>query len=326
MTGFFCPIYEEELFYSWYARYLVYNGINNRNLVNKNIYKKNNCPDTLFLGNINEDTLQILGKIFSIKNIVYKHTMFSEYTLFRSETELTNLEEDVVYKFKRFKANINYKKILPNKLKYCPLCAEEDRKKYGETFWHTKHQLLNVNICPTHYCKLFTSNININKNTVLNAEITATNNIIIYETNFYVKNFAKYCLYIFSNSNLSVRYVKYNDKKILSFSKACLIHTYNINKKRKDRYEIVSEKTHLKYAKKIADEYRILKSKNQFNIRKLLLETKYNRKQFENGLLYVKEFLPIWDVYCIEDTFFLTTEHIFDIIRSKHTFERSKLW
>jgi hypothetical protein len=44
-------------------------------------------------------------------------------------------------------------------LKYCPLCAVEDRKTYGETFWHRVHQIRNLTICPTHNCLLQTSSV-----------------------------------------------------------------------------------------------------------------------------------------------------------------------
>lgn len=38
-------------------------------------------------------------------------------------------------------------------LRYCPLCAEEDRKQYGEAYWHRIHQIPGVFACAKH--KLF---------------------------------------------------------------------------------------------------------------------------------------------------------------------------
>ena len=37
-------------------------------------------------------------------------------------------------------------------LRYCPECAKEDIKKYGETYWHRLPQLPGVKICPKHGC------------------------------------------------------------------------------------------------------------------------------------------------------------------------------
>ncbi len=47
-------------------------------------------------------------------------------------------------------------------LRYCPLCAKEDRNVYGETYWHRAHQMMGVNFCPKHGCSLMNSSIMIN--------------------------------------------------------------------------------------------------------------------------------------------------------------------
>lgn len=38
----------------------------------------------------------------------------------------------------------------PPRLRYCMECAEEDKKRYGEEYWHRVHQLPGVVICPDH--------------------------------------------------------------------------------------------------------------------------------------------------------------------------------
>jgi len=38
----------------------------------------------------------------------------------------------------------------PNQLRFCPLCAQEDKKQFGESYWHRLHQLPGVEVCPTH--------------------------------------------------------------------------------------------------------------------------------------------------------------------------------
>ena len=44
-------------------------------------------------------------------------------------------------------------------LKYCPLCVREDRQLYGETYWHRKHQIRNMQTCYKHKCMLESSNV-----------------------------------------------------------------------------------------------------------------------------------------------------------------------
>lgn len=38
--------------------------------------------------------------------------------------------------------------------RYCPVCYDEDKKKYGEPYWHREHQIPLLTICPQHKCKL----------------------------------------------------------------------------------------------------------------------------------------------------------------------------
>ena len=44
-------------------------------------------------------------------------------------------------------------------LRYCPVCAREDRDRLGETYWHREHQNIHVDICPKHRCFLKNSTV-----------------------------------------------------------------------------------------------------------------------------------------------------------------------
>lgn len=44
-------------------------------------------------------------------------------------------------------------------LKYCPICADEDRRQYGEAYWHRVHQIRNMQICTEHNCRLVDSTV-----------------------------------------------------------------------------------------------------------------------------------------------------------------------
>lgn len=37
-----------------------------------------------------------------------------------------------------------------NRICFCPQCAQEEKKLYGEPYWHTLHQIKGVEFCPTH--------------------------------------------------------------------------------------------------------------------------------------------------------------------------------
>ena len=50
-------------------------------------------------------------------------------------------------------------------LRFCSLCAKEDREKYGETYWHREHQIPRIRVCPRHRLYLGNSTIPIHSKT-----------------------------------------------------------------------------------------------------------------------------------------------------------------
>lgn len=44
-------------------------------------------------------------------------------------------------------------------MKYCPICTDEDRRQYGEAYWHREHQIRNMQICTRHNCRLVNSSV-----------------------------------------------------------------------------------------------------------------------------------------------------------------------
>ncbi|MBD2198575.1 MULTISPECIES: TnsD family Tn7-like transposition protein [Calothrix] len=48
---------------------------------------------------------------------------------------------------------------MPEHLRFCPLCIEDDRKQFGECYWHRLHQLPGVEVCPIHEVFLENSSV-----------------------------------------------------------------------------------------------------------------------------------------------------------------------
>jgi len=104
----------------------------------------------------------MITRDMSMEDVVMNHTMFPYYGRFlplerrqRAFQALVSMEG-------------NYHDLLPipNRkgnadrcLRYCPVCAEHDREKYGETFWHRIHQMIGLNVCPVHGCYLMNSSV-----------------------------------------------------------------------------------------------------------------------------------------------------------------------
>lgn len=96
------------------------------------------------------------------ETLLYEHTIFPLVTCFLNKASFDyslnsvineNLKESSLYIYKH---NIN-----PRFLRYCPLCTRDDRNKYGEAYWHRKHQSYGVDICAKHRCHLKESGIEI---------------------------------------------------------------------------------------------------------------------------------------------------------------------
>lgn len=162
MIVYFPEIYPDELVYSWFCRYYVHSGcLSHKSALQELLYKKYNNPSKEFLGHLNPKTEQEIKKIYDIDDLIIKHTMYPQYARFISSVR----KKEALYHLGHDFCDAHYLfTILPRcdgeqYLKYCPVCAEEDRKLYGETYWHRRHQIRNMCICPKHKCKLEDSNV-----------------------------------------------------------------------------------------------------------------------------------------------------------------------
>lgn len=162
MTGFMPVIYPDELVYSWFCRYYVHSGYPNNKMVLEDIlYNRHNNPSKEFLGHLNPEMVQVIRNMYLMDILVLEHTMFPQYARFiecpKKKDALYRLGNDFCDAHLLFT-------ILPRSeedkyLKYCPVCASEDREQYGETYWHRKHQIRNMNVCTKHKCRLVKSTI-----------------------------------------------------------------------------------------------------------------------------------------------------------------------
>ena len=59
----------------------------------------------------------------------------------------------------RLAHELGYRKWQKKHLYYCPACAEDDRKQFGETYWHMIPQLPGIWVCPVHMVPLEQSDL-----------------------------------------------------------------------------------------------------------------------------------------------------------------------
>lgn len=62
---------------------------------------------------------------------------------------------------------------LPESLRFCPACVEEDRRRLGECYWHRLHQIPGVQVCPVHRTLLEESTARVRNPVTDNAFLSA---------------------------------------------------------------------------------------------------------------------------------------------------------
>ena len=163
MIAYFPTPYPDELLYSQLARYYAKSGYMAYTYAAEELFvAKTVRPDINFLNVFTPDALRMITRDMTMEDVVLKHTMFPYYGRFLP------LER----RLRAFQALVsmqgNYHNLLPiptrkgnsdRYLRYCPMCAEQDRQEYEETYWHRAHQMIGMNACPVHGCYLMNSSI-----------------------------------------------------------------------------------------------------------------------------------------------------------------------
>ena len=161
MRMYFPEIYPDELVYSWFGRFAVHSGYINSQLLQFLYCKRSDTPIKEFIGNLNSEARACIDKIYPLRELVLKHTMYPQYARFIP----LDKRKEALYKLCYKNSDMHHLfAVLPRcenerYLKYCPACAREDRQKYSETYWHRKHQIRNMGICPKHKCRLRDSSV-----------------------------------------------------------------------------------------------------------------------------------------------------------------------
>ena len=160
--SFFPTPYPDECFYSIFARYYVRSGISAPRRAARVFFGFDSSvlASTVFLPRRLERMDQWVDPACGLtsKELICRHTSYPYQsisyvdTLYREmekiirdgvpETGMYPLERRMIAKSGFFKSG--------RYLRYCPECAAEDIRKYGETYWHRLPQLPGVKYCPDH--------------------------------------------------------------------------------------------------------------------------------------------------------------------------------
>ena len=181
MLGLFPKPYPDELLYSVFARYYVRSGYSNYIFAAEDLFKKRSVrPNFEYLTGLLDEVVDLLTKSQSFTDLLVDHTMFPYHCRFlpkeRKEQAISSLismdssYHDLILFPKR--------KTTPT-MRYCPECVHDDRKQYGETYWHRIHQIWELKICPIHHCNLINTAFKLSGKIspdLIPAEIVVTDN------------------------------------------------------------------------------------------------------------------------------------------------------
>lgn len=170
--GIFLQPYKDELLYSLFSRYHIRKG--HLSLVNtaEDLFENQRRQAEIeFFDKLTEEAYYHLTKNRSMEEVIMEHTMYKQYAKFLSLEKRKCALEDLVQMKGRYTESLAmpwYTNENKRYLRYCPLCVEADRKKFGEAYWHTIHQLRGINICCLHHCRLYNGNVVLGRKCQLN--------------------------------------------------------------------------------------------------------------------------------------------------------------
>ncbi len=203
MIVYLPSIYPDELVYSWFCRYYAHSGCFSHKMALQELYcKKSDYLNKEFIGNLNHEAMEKINEIYSLDELVLNHTMYPQYARFIPLAE----KKAALYRLGHEPCDVHHLFcVLPRNegeqyLKFCPMCAKEDRERYGEAYWHRKHQIRNMSICTKHKCMLKASNVFAKSEqsfTFCPAESYIGNEEAVVESNSMMIQFASYLESVF---------------------------------------------------------------------------------------------------------------------------------
>lgn len=155
MIGVFPESYPDELFFSRCARYHERIGYSTlagsaRDLFGKGVFSMSiDLPANFaaFVENLPP------GHSLTVDSLIDANTTLPFYAPFVTPERTQRARIDMTCNgsaLAHLRLGILTIKNRPSSFWHCPDCVEEDRQRFGETYWHRVHQLPGITICPVH--------------------------------------------------------------------------------------------------------------------------------------------------------------------------------
>lgn len=165
MIAYLPTIYPDELVFSWISRFYAHSGYPCYSMVLEELFgNKAYRMNYEFMGHFSDNAKAIIDKMIDMGELIEKHTMFPYYARFAPQARRSAAYETMI-------SGKHISKLLPiptnteaRYLMFCPECAKEDRRAFGEAYFHRTHQIRHIGICPHHGCTLQSTGIMITAN------------------------------------------------------------------------------------------------------------------------------------------------------------------
>lgn len=156
MTGYFPDPYPDELFYSLCARFSTRMQYEFDQAVTEDLFGAAKMRPSLELPCYLDRLVKALppGHPCTIDQLINWHTQLPFYSPFLPAQRVAQLRERMrgndaqgIYLYSGRAASR-----MPSleQLRYCPMCVKQDRRQWGEAYWHRVHQLVGIDLCPQH--------------------------------------------------------------------------------------------------------------------------------------------------------------------------------
>ena len=165
MLGYFPDPYPDELFYSICARFSDATRYTTSDGTRRDLFgeKGGGTLATLPTG-LDHLVARLPPRAsYTAEEFIDSHTLFPYYAPFLPTERAALLRETMKGKGRGhthiLAAITSHRVPLPQWLRFCPVCVEEDRRAFGECYWHRLHQVTGVEVCPVHQVFLQNSTI-----------------------------------------------------------------------------------------------------------------------------------------------------------------------
>lgn len=126
MISYLPELYEDELVYSWFARFFAHMYPSYTCALEDLLENRNMRADVEFLNRLNAGAITAITKVISLEELVLKHTMFP-YCRFAETSRLCNALQSMVAMegdvYQLLPLSKGHPAMNARFIKYCPVCA-----------------------------------------------------------------------------------------------------------------------------------------------------------------------------------------------------------